>query len=122
MSTSSRWLAWEPKTRILAKSPERVPTKPTKQGAQGFVGCLQNLGREGFVGFVGPYLGQIQKIDGEPDPAELSRASGVLGQAGVHTIDPETGIWPISEWGASCGRGFVNNSRSGTNRKRVSRA
>ena len=26
-------------------------------------------------------------------------------------IDPETGIWPISEWGAECGRGFVSDER-----------
>jgi hypothetical protein len=29
----------------------------------------------------------------------------------THTIDPETGIWPIAEWGASCYRGFVSDSR-----------
>ena len=28
-----------------------------------------------------------------------------------HTIDPEIGIWPMSEWGAECGRGFVSNER-----------
>jgi hypothetical protein len=28
-----------------------------------------------------------------------------------HHIDPKTGIWPISEWGPSCGRGFVSNAR-----------
>jgi len=27
------------------------------------------------------------------------------------TIDAETGIWPISEWGAECARGFVSDSR-----------
>jgi hypothetical protein len=122
MSTSSRWLDWEPTTRISAKSPKRAPTKPTKPEAEGFVGRLQNLKGEGFVGFVGPCLGQIPKIEGAADPAELSRASGVLGQAAVrivrHTIDPETGIWPIREWGAACGRGFVKNSRSAANRKR----
>jgi hypothetical protein len=26
-------------------------------------------------------------------------------------IDTRTGIWPISEWGPSCGRGFVSNQR-----------
>lgn len=26
-------------------------------------------------------------------------------------IDPETGIWPISEWGSYCGRGFVSDAR-----------
>lgn len=27
------------------------------------------------------------------------------------TIDPKTGILPISEWGAECARGFVSNAR-----------
>jgi len=27
------------------------------------------------------------------------------------TIDPETRIWPISEWGYECGRGFVSEAR-----------
>ena len=27
------------------------------------------------------------------------------------TIDPKTGVWPISEWGTECGRGFVSNAR-----------
>ncbi len=26
-------------------------------------------------------------------------------------IDPDTGIWPIREWGTECGRGFVSNQR-----------
>jgi hypothetical protein len=30
-----------------------------------------------------------------------------------HTIDPATGIWPIAEWGAACGRGFVSHPRFG---------
>ena len=28
-----------------------------------------------------------------------------------HTINPETGIWPIREWGAACSRGFVGSER-----------
>jgi len=28
-----------------------------------------------------------------------------------HTIDPKTGIWPISEWGYECARGFVRDAR-----------
>lgn len=28
-------------------------------------------------------------------------------------IDPETGIWPISEWGSECTRGFVSDERFG---------
>jgi hypothetical protein len=26
-------------------------------------------------------------------------------------IDPKTGIWPMSEWGTACRRGFVSNER-----------
>ena len=44
-----------------------------------------------------------------------------------HRIDPETGIWPIEEWGSECGRGFVSDGRfrrSGKERiiKRADRA
>jgi hypothetical protein len=31
-------------------------------------------------------------------------------------INPETGIWPTSEWGAECQRGFSRNARFGGNR------
>ncbi len=40
-------------------------------------------------------------------------------------IDPQTGIWPISEWGFECMRGFVSDSRFGPNDlviKRTNRA
>jgi hypothetical protein len=43
----------------------------------------------------------------------------------VRKIDPATGIWEISEWGGSCGRGFVSDSRFGPNQpviKRTNRA
>lgn len=38
-------------------------------------------------------------------------------------LDPRTGIWPMSEWGSSCERGFVSDSRfgSGVVIKRTSR-
>jgi hypothetical protein len=42
-------------------------------------------------------------------------------EAKQHTIDPRTGIRPISEWGASCGRGFVSNSRFGKNQPVIPR-
>lgn len=29
----------------------------------------------------------------------------------MKTVDPETKIWPIKEWGSECGRGFVGNAR-----------
>lgn len=28
-------------------------------------------------------------------------------------INPETGVWPVCEWGFECMRGFVSNSRFG---------
>jgi hypothetical protein len=46
-------------------------------------------------------------------------------KAKPHTIDPQTGIRPIKEWGASCGRGFVSDSRFGPNQlviRRTNRA
>ena len=30
------------------------------------------------------------------------------------SIDPRTGIKPISEWGSECGRGFVSDARFGS--------
>lgn len=34
-------------------------------------------------------------------------------------INPETGCWPISEWGPECGRGFVSNERFARGGERV---
>ena len=34
-------------------------------------------------------------------------------------IDPETGIWPISEWGTECARGFVGNARFARGNEKV---
>jgi hypothetical protein len=34
-------------------------------------------------------------------------------------IDPATGIWPISEWGSECGRGFVSDARFARGGERV---
>jgi len=34
-------------------------------------------------------------------------------------INPETGIWPISEWGTACARGFVSNERFATRGEQV---
>jgi hypothetical protein len=39
----------------------------------------------------------------------------------THTTDPRTGIRPISQWGASCGRGFVSNARFGPNQPVIRR-
>ena len=33
-----------------------------------------------------------------------------------HTIDSATGIWPIAEWGARCGRGFRTNRQAARKR------
>jgi hypothetical protein len=40
-----------------------------------------------------------------------------------HSIDPKTGIRPISEWGPECARGFVSDARFGSGRiiKRTNR-
>ena len=29
-------------------------------------------------------------------------------------LDPQTGIWPMHEWGAACARGFISNPRFGS--------
>lgn len=34
-------------------------------------------------------------------------------------IDPDTGIWPISDWGHECGRGFVSDARFSGGRSKV---
>ncbi len=34
-------------------------------------------------------------------------------------IDPETGIWPIAEWGGECYRGFVRHERFAGGAERV---
>lgn len=36
-------------------------------------------------------------------------------------INPETGIWPMSEWGSECTRGFVSDSRFGSNQTVIKR-
>jgi hypothetical protein len=28
-------------------------------------------------------------------------------------LNPETHIWPVSEWGAACGKGFISDPRFG---------
>ncbi len=33
------------------------------------------------------------------------------------SVDPKTGIAPISEWGPECGRGFVRDARFGRNER-----
>lgn len=36
-------------------------------------------------------------------------------------IDPETGIWPVSEWGSECQRGFVSDERFGRGQRVIPR-
>jgi hypothetical protein len=36
-------------------------------------------------------------------------------------IDPATGIWPFSEWGSACARGFVSDSRFGPGQTVIAR-
>lgn len=81
-STRSRWLEWQPAAQIGSKLPGTESTKPSNPGS---------------VGFEGPILGQIQKIEVGPDPAELAKASRILHHAGVRFVavgaDPAAGVW-----------------------------
>jgi len=54
----SRWLDWQPKTRILTDLLQSEPTKPTEPPAE-----------LGFVGFVGATLAQFRIIEGGAGPA-----------------------------------------------------
>jgi hypothetical protein len=56
--------------------------------------------------------------DADKDIA-MQSANGVPPQTREHTIDAETGIWPRSEWGSECQRGFVSNDRFATRGDRV---
>jgi len=73
---------WKPKTRILADTAEREPTKPSKPG---------------FVGFEGATPAGSPEIEAGPDPAELARPSGVLNRAGVRIMRLE-GVASIGVW------------------------
>jgi hypothetical protein len=62
----SRWLDWQPKTRIIADRESMEPTKPSKPG---------------FVGFVGATAGEIPIIHGSsPEVSSLPAASLDFGQ------------------------------------------
>jgi hypothetical protein len=75
--------------------------------------------KTGFDGFDGSRLAESPKIEAEALDQEPARVGASLAWHGravahkPHTIDPQTGIWPISEWGSACGRGFVCNPRFG---------
>lgn len=78
----SRWLDWSPKAQISGDSAGGEPTKPSKPG---------------FVGFVGATSAEPLKIEADPDPAELSRASAVLSRAGVRLMRLD-GITTVGIW------------------------
>jgi hypothetical protein len=75
-------MAWKQKVPILADSAESGPTKPSKPGS---------------VGFEGATSGESPRIEAEPEPVELARASAVLHHAGVRLMQVESvttiGVW-----------------------------
>jgi hypothetical protein len=85
-------------------------------------------------GPVTPVRYKLRRVPGEPVPTpvrlEMERSQEPwkvrsksncqfvpwpLAETKPYTVDPETGIRPIAEWGACCGRGFVSNARFGPN-------
>jgi hypothetical protein len=47
-----------------------------------------------------------------PPPKNLRfRPWSLPPEARPHTTDPETGIYPIAEWGSRCAKGFVRDQR-----------
>ena len=76
----SRWLDWQPNRQILADSLGSKPSKPTQRGSDGFDGS---------------YLGEIAKIEIEPNTAQASL--DVLNRAGVRIMKladaTSIGVW-----------------------------
>ena len=66
--TRNRWLDWKPKAHLLTGQLESEPTKPSEPG---------------FEGFDGTTSGKRTKIETEPDPREVARASELLNRIGV---------------------------------------
>jgi hypothetical protein len=52
---------------------------------------------------------------------QSGRCPITLAGSGEKQIDPQTGIWPISEWGAECGRGLVSDARFGYDNRVIKR-
>jgi hypothetical protein len=73
---------WSLKRPIFADSAESEPTKPSKPGSVGFEGATSN---------------ESPKIEAEPEPVELARATGVLSRAGVRIMEIE-GVTTIGLW------------------------
>jgi len=81
-ATRSRWMDWKPTACILPDLAEGEPTKTTETVSDVFEGS--------------PSAG-LPKIEAEPDPAELARASAVLNQAGVRIMRLD-GVATIGVW------------------------
>jgi hypothetical protein len=103
----------------LEKTTNQEPSKPSKPVPMAIDQVLMVTDKTiktGFDGFDGPYLAKSPKIEAEALDQEPARAGASLAWHGravvhkTHTIDQETGIWPISEWGSACGRGIVRQS------------
>lgn len=78
----SRWLDWNSKAHISGDSAGGEPTKPSKPS---------------FVGFVGATSPESPKIEAEPAPGALARASAVLNRAGVRIMQLD-GVTTIGIW------------------------
>ncbi len=80
----SRWLDWHPDPQILADSLGSKPSKPTQRGSDGFDGS---------------YLGEIAKIEIEPNTEQASL--DVLNRAGVRIMrlveGTTIGVWNDSD-------------------------
>ena len=76
-ATRSRWMDWKPKKESPSNLMEQQLTEPPVAG---------------FEGFEGATSAESAKTEAQPDPAELTRASGVLNRAGVRSMVLEGGV------------------------------
>ena len=63
----------------------------------------------------GPTVHTVHTVHANAHPREIPTIEAVKVNEPAekpHTIDPATGIWPIAEWGARCGRGFRTNRQA----------
>src|SRR5258708_29459089 len=90
-ASRSRWMKWDPKSRILADSPESAPTKPAQVPstlANSPEGLPTEPTKAHSVGFEGATPVECPKIQApEPDQLALAHASGVLAAAGVRLME-----------------------------------
>jgi hypothetical protein len=75
-------MAWKPKARILADTPESEPTKTSESDS---------------VVFAGATSAESPEIESGPDPAKLARASAVLNRVGARIMALEGGV-TIGVW------------------------